>query len=100
MKRIILLASLFSGYAFAAPDEIHTCLAWFTVYEQNHMYDRRTSILKSQLELEMKRDKIYNANQIKEAMADKELVSVASKSIRETRTTLSYCTKISSDFIR
>lgn len=96
-----LLALLFlSPAAMAAPDELHTCLAWFQVYEQTHVYDQKTSILKTVLELEMKKDKVYNAMQIDEAMKDKISMASASKSGKETKTTLAYCTKMSKDFIQ
>lgn len=100
MKRIILIFLFTASCAHAGPDDLHTCLAWFTVYESNHSWDRKASMLKTELELEMKKDKIYNSNQIRQALNDKVSMLSATNQTRETETTLSYCTKISSDFSR
>lgn len=101
MKRILIALLFLTGAAHASgeADELHTCLAWFSTYEQFHQDDYDTSVLKAKLELEMKLSKVYNVNQIENALDMPMMQSAADKS-EETKSNLRYCTGIAKDFIK
>ncbi|AFX93565.1 Rz-like spanin [Serratia phage phiMAM1] len=101
MKRILLALLFITGAAQAAgqADDLHTCLAWFSTYEQFHQDDYDTGLLKAKLELEMKLSKVYNINQIENALDTPMMESAADKS-EETKSNLRYCTNIAKDFIK
>lgn len=101
MKRILLALLFVSGatHATGEADDLHTCLAWFSTYEQFHQDDYDTSLLKAKLELEMKLSKVYNINQIENALETPMMGSAADKS-EETKSNLKYCTGVAKDFIK
>lgn len=99
MKRILLVLLLYSGFTHAQPDEIHSCLAWLTIYDQTHD-DKKTNTLRNQLESELKKSKVFNPTQLKEAYDDNVIQTTASDKGRDTARTLTYCTRLANDFIR
>lgn len=99
MKRIMILILFYSGVALAQPDEIHSCLAWLTLYDQTHN-DPKTHKLRTLLESEMKKSGVLNPLQLNEAYDDNLTRDTASSNNKDTKRTLSYCTKLASDFSR
>jgi len=98
MKYAIIIALLYSGSAFALPDELHSCMAWMTLYDQTHDNQKITN-LRVQLEAEMKKAKVFNPLQYDEALHDKATIQSATTDGRDTSNTLSYCSKIAYDFV-
>ncbi|AIX13090.1 Rz-like spanin [Erwinia phage vB_EamM-Bue1] len=99
MKYLAIILALYTVTASAQPDEIHTCLAWLTTYDETHN-DRQTGLLKAKLELELKKSKVFNPTQLHEAANDKQLQTSAQGEGRDTTRTLIYCSRIASDFVR
>lgn len=101
MKTLLLILFLIcpSAHALGEADDLHVCLAWLTTYEQFHPDDYDTSVLESRLELEMKISKVYNINQIENAMEMTIMDSAADKS-DETKRNLRRCTQMAKDFIK
>lgn len=101
MKRIIVISILllYSRLVSAQPDEIHSCLAWLTIYDQTHN-DQKTTLLRNQLESELKKSKVFNPIQLKEAYDDNVIQTTAAGHGRDTNRTLSYCSRLANDFAR
>lgn len=101
MKRLTLaVVVLTSGFAFAEPpNELNTCAAWLSTYQQFHPDDKDTSILLSDYEGELKRLDLYSVDQVENAL-DLPVMMSAADSSQDTVTELSRCREIALRFTK
>lgn len=94
---LLLVTSL---YAVAQPaNNLNTCVAWLSTYQQFHPDDKDTSILLSDFEGELKRIDQYSTDQIENALDLPVMLSAAENS-KQTLKDLNYCRGIATKFTR
>lgn len=100
MKKLALVAIFVSGFAMAEPaNELNTCAAWLSTYQQFHPDDKDTSILLSDYEGELKRLDLYSTNQIENAL-DLPIMMSAADNSKETEAELLRCREIATRFTK
>lgn len=98
MRRLLGLLFVIPLCAQAVPaSRLNICMAWLTTYEQFHIHDKETSILKSDFEGELKRLDLYSIDEIENALDLPMMLSAADKG-KDTQKYLSECTKVAKDF--